>query len=244
MLKRFTDIAVSSLVLIFFSPVIIAAAIAVAITMGRPVIFTQERPGQHGKPFIIYKFRTMSNGRKKDGGYLPDSERVTKLGRILRSTSIDELPQLLNVLKGDMSLVGPRPLLQQFIDLCNSEEAKRLTVRPGITGLAQVNGRNSLSYKQRFEHDLFYVNNQSFRLDMQILYKTIFKVLQCESVIPCGSDMTACNRDDMVIKAELVEPYIEQDRLLADIEANLSAANLVDSVEEEELGPKRYTSTG
>jgi sugar transferase EpsL len=181
-LKRFVDVTLSAALLILLLPLLCVVSMVVILNMGRPVIFRQNRPGQGGRMIGICKFRTMRNDRGSDGRLLPDSERLTRVGAFLRNASLDELPQLWNVLKGDMSLVGPRPLMSQFVQNLTPEQAKRRLVRPGITGWAQVNGRNSLSYERRFELDAWYVEHQSFWLDMRILVRTAFLIVRREDV--------------------------------------------------------------
>lgn len=177
MLKRAFDIAASTSALIVLSPVLAITAYKVKKELGSPVLFRQTRPGLHGKPFEMIKFRTMKDATDKEGNALPDSERLTEFGKKLRASSLDELPELWNVLKGDMSLVGPRPLLMEYLPLYNAEQAKRHNVRPGVTGYAQVNGRNSLSWEDKFKLDTWYVEHQSLWLDMKILLKTVKKVI-------------------------------------------------------------------
>lgn len=177
MLKRAFDITVSTSALVVLSPVLAITAYKVKKELGSPVLFRQTRPGLHGKPFEMIKFRTMKDATDKEGNALPDSERLTDFGKKLRASSLDELPELWNVLKGDMSLVGPRPLLMEYLPLYNAEQAKRHNVRPGVTGYAQVNGRNSLSWEDKFKLDTWYVEHQSFLLDMKILLKTVKKVI-------------------------------------------------------------------
>jgi len=177
MLKRAFDIAASASALVVLSPVLAITAYKVKKELGSPVLFRQTRPGLHGKPFEMIKFRTMKDATDKAGNALPDSERLTDFGKKLRASSLDELPELWNVLKGDMSLVGPRPLLMEYLPLYNAEQAKRHNVRPGVTGYAQVNGRNSLSWEDKFKLDTWYVEHQSFWLDMKILLKTVKKVI-------------------------------------------------------------------
>ena len=177
MLKRAFDIAASASALIVLSPVLAITAHKVKKELGSPVLFRQTRPGLHGKPFEMIKFRTMKDATDKEGNALPDSERLTDFGKKLRASSLDELPELWNVLKGDMSLVGPRPLLMEYLPLYSAEQAKRHNVRPGVTGYAQVNGRNSLSWEDKFKLDTWYVEHQSFLLDMKILLKTVKKVI-------------------------------------------------------------------
>ncbi|TGP43616.1 sugar transferase [bacterium M00.F.Ca.ET.230.01.1.1] len=177
MLKRAFDIAASASALVLLSPVLAITAYKVKKELGSPVLFRQTRPGLHGKPFEMIKFRTMKDATDKEGNALPDSERLTEFGKKLRASSLDELPELWNVLKGDMSLVGPRPLLMEYLPLYNAEQAKRHNVRPGVTGYAQVNGRNSLSWEDKFKLDTWYVEHQSLWLDMKILLKTVIKVI-------------------------------------------------------------------
>lgn len=182
MLKRAFDIAASTSALVVLSPVLAITAYKVKKEMGSPVLFRQTRPGLHGKPFEMIKFRTMKDATDKEGNALPDSERLTEFGKKLRASSLDELPELWNVLKGDMSLVGPRPLLMEYLPLYNAEQAKRHNVRPGVTGYAQVNGRNSLSWEDKFKLDTWYVEHQSFLLDLKILLKTVKKVIIKEGI--------------------------------------------------------------
>lgn len=177
MLKRLIDITASGAALAVLSPVLAITAYKVKKNLGSPVLFKQTRPGLDGKPFEMIKFRTMKNATDKDGNPLPDSERLTPFGQKLRSTSLDELPELWNVLKGDMSLVGPRPLLMEYLPLYSNEQARRHNVRPGVTGYAQVNGRNAISWEQKFALDTWYVDNQSLWLDFKILAKTVKQVL-------------------------------------------------------------------
>ena len=177
MLKRTFDIVASASALVLLSPVLAITAYKVKKELGSPVLFRQTRPGLHGKPFEMIKFRTMKDATDKEGNALPDSQRLTEFGKKLRASSLDELPELWNVLKGDMSLVGPRPLLMEYLPLYNTEQAKRHNVRPGVTGYAQVNGRNSLSWEDKFKLDNWYVEHQSLWLDMKILLKTVKKVI-------------------------------------------------------------------
>ena len=174
--KRWFDLALTLPGLIAISPVLIIIALLVKIRMGSPVLFCQQRPGINGVPFYMFKFRTMTNERDNKGKLLPDKQRLTKLGRFLRSTSLDELPELWNVLKGDLSLVGPRPLLMQYLDRYTSEQARRHEARPGVTGWAQINGRNAISWEEKFELDVWYVDHQTFWLDIRILLVTIGKL--------------------------------------------------------------------
>ncbi len=186
MLKRLIDITASGAALVALSPVLAVTAYKVKKNLGSPVLFKQTRPGLDGKPFEMIKFRTMKDGTDKDGNLLPDSERLTPFGQKLRSTSLDELPELWNVLKGDMSLVGPRPLLMEYLPLYNSEQARRHNVRPGVTGYAQVNGRNAISWEEKFKLDTWYVDNQSLWLDIKILAKTVRQVLIKDGISAAG----------------------------------------------------------
>jgi sugar transferase EpsL len=181
-LKRPLDFLISLIALIVLSPVLLLIGLLVAVRLGRPILFRQVRPGLHGKPFTIYKFRTMTNARDADGHLLPDAERLTPFGRFLRSTSLDELPELFNVLKGDMSLVGPRPLLMEYLDRYTPEQARRHHVRPGITGWAQINGRNAIAWEEKFALDVWYVDHISLGLDLRILALTVWKVLRREGI--------------------------------------------------------------
>ena len=182
MIKRLFDILISVFLLIVLCPIMIVIAILVILNLGLPILFKQVRPGYLGKPFLIFKFRTMSNLSSANGNLLSDNKRLTKLGRILRATSLDELPTLINVLIGDMSLVGPRPLLIEYLPLYDKNQARRHEVKPGITGWAQVNGRNSISWEAKFELDIWYVDNRSFMLDIKILFLTIKAVLSSKAV--------------------------------------------------------------
>ena len=182
MLKRVLDIAMASTALVLLSPVYALVAYKVRKNLGSPVLFRQVRPGLHGKPFEMVKFRTMKDAVDLEGNPLPDSERLTPFGKMLRATSLDEMPELWNVIKGDMSIVGPRPLLMEYLPLYNREQAKRHHVRPGITGHAQVNGRNAISWEKKFELDTWYVENQSLWLDFKIMFKTIKKVIAKDDI--------------------------------------------------------------
>ncbi len=182
MLKRILDVAIASTALVLLSPVYALVAYKVKKNLGSPVLFRQTRPGLYGQPFEMIKFRSMKDALDTAGNPLPDSERLTPFGKMLRATSLDEMPELWNVIKGDMSIVGPRPLLMEYLPLYNSEQAKRHEVRPGITGYAQVNGRNSISWEKKFELDTWYVNNQSFWLDFKIMLKTVKKVLAKDDI--------------------------------------------------------------
>ena len=182
-LKRVMDIGGATVGLVLLSPLILWIAFQVRRYLGSPVLFRQVRPGLHGKPFVMYKFRTMLDLRDEQGNLLPDEKRLTPLGRFLRSTSLDELPELFNVLKGDMSLVGPRPLLMRYLPYFTERERKRFDMRPGITGLAQVSGRNRLTWDERLELDVQYVENWSLLLDLKLVCLTFLKVLRREGVV-------------------------------------------------------------
>ncbi|WP_276527870.1 sugar transferase [Oceanobacillus picturae] len=181
-MKRIFDLIVSLAVLIIFSIIIAITAIIVRAKLGSSILFKQQRPGLHGKPFYVYKFRTMTDEKDANGELLPDYVRLTKTGKVIRKLSLDELPQLFNVLKGDISLVGPRPLLMEYLDLYTQEQARRHEVKPGITGWAQVNGRNAISWEDKFELDVWYVDNRSFWLDIKILFLTVLKVFKSEGI--------------------------------------------------------------
>lgn len=182
MIKRLFDFIIALLLLVVLAPVIAFIAVIIRISIGSPIVFKQQRPGFHGKPFNIYKFRTMTEQYDSAGNLLPDEQRLTKLGLIIRKLSIDELPQLFNVLKGELSLVGPRPLLMEYLDKYTPEQARRHNVKPGITGWAQVNGRNAISWEEKFRLDVWYVDNQSFWLDLKILCLTAIKVIKRDGV--------------------------------------------------------------
>ena len=182
MLKRLLDIIIASIALILLSPLYAFVAYKVKKNLGSPVLFRQVRPGLHGKPFEMIKFRTMKDAVDADGNPLPDSERLTPFGKMLRSTSLDEMPELWNVIKGDMSVVGPRPLLTEYLPLYTAEQAKRHHVRPGMTGHAQVNGRNAIGWEEKFKLDTWYVENQSTLLDFKIMFKTVQKVIAKDDI--------------------------------------------------------------
>lgn len=186
MIKRSIDIVIAAATLLLASPVLLLVAIAVRVNLGSPVLFRQQRPGLHKRPFTMVKFRTMRDAIGRDGRPLPDVDRLTPFGTLLRSTSLDELPELWNVLRGDMSLVGPRPLLMEYLDRYTPEQARRHEVRPGVTGRAQVHGRNALSWDERFRHDVWYVEHQSLTLDLQILMRTLTMVLRRTGVSAKG----------------------------------------------------------
>lgn len=182
LIKFGLDRLAAAIALLIFSPLIVFAAIAIYRRMGRPIVFTQARPGKNGRIFNFYKFRTMTDDRDADGNLLPDVDRITAIGKFLRQTSLDELPQLWNVLKGDMSFVGPRPLLVEYLDRYSPEQARRHDVLPGITGWAQINGRNSISWPEKFKLDVWYVDNWSLWLDLKILFLTVWKVVKKEGI--------------------------------------------------------------
>jgi lipopolysaccharide/colanic/teichoic acid biosynthesis glycosyltransferase len=185
-LKRLFDVTVSGVSLVVLSPVLLGLAYLIARRLGSPVLFSQERPGLNGKPFRMYKFRSMTQARDASGELLPDSERLTQFGRWLRATSLDELPGLWNVFRGDMSLVGPRPLLMEYLEHYSLEQARRHEIKPGMTGWAQINGRNAISWEDKFKLDLWYVDNRSFLLDFQILWGTVLKVLRRDGISAAG----------------------------------------------------------
>lgn len=181
-MKRIIDIVVSFSILIIISPFMLIIASLIRWKLGKPILFKQKRPGLNGKPFYLYKFRSMNNERDSLGELLPDQQRITALGLFLRKFSLDELPQLINVIKGELSLVGPRPLLMEYLPLYTEEQAKRHLVKPGITGWAQVNGRNSITWEEKFQLDVWYVEHHTFLLDIKILWLTLLKVIRSENV--------------------------------------------------------------
>lgn len=182
MLKRLLDIVLSFAALILVSPVLVCTFVVVRYSLGTPVLFRQKRPGKNARLFTLFKFRTMADATGADGTPLPDHMRLTKVGQVIRRLSLDEIPQLFNVLRGDMSLVGPRPLLKQYLERYTPEQARRHLVKPGITGWAQVNGRNALTWNQKFELDVWYVDHSSLRLDLKILFLTVFRVLKRDGI--------------------------------------------------------------
>ncbi|MDR7017306.1 sugar transferase [Acinetobacter sp. 3657] len=186
MIKRLLDIIIATTALVLLSPLYFIVARKVKKNLGSPVLFRQVRPGLHGKPFEMIKFRTMKDAVDAQGNVLPDSERLTPFGKMLRSTSLDEMPELWNVIKGDMSIVGPRPLLMEYLPLYNKEQAKRHDVRPGMTGHAQVNGRNAISWEQKFKLDTWYVENRSLWLDFKIMLQTVKKVIAKDDISEAG----------------------------------------------------------
>lgn len=187
MIKRLFDVCVSVAAIVLLSPLLLVTMLVTRIKLGGPVFFRQQRPGLHGQPFEMVKFRTMTDTRDSESNLLPDGERLTAYGRFLRSTSIDELPELWNVLKGDMSLVGPRPLLMEYLPLYSAEQRRRHEVRPGVTGWAQINGRNAIGWDEKFAFDIWYVDNRSFFLDLKILLMTAKNVLIRRGVNAVGS---------------------------------------------------------
>lgn len=189
-IKRIFDFILSLFALIVLSPVLVLVFILVRIKLGKPAIFKQKRPGFNEKIFTLYKFRTMTDEKNENGELLPDEKRLTKFGKILRSTSLDELPELVNILKGDMSIVGPRPLAVKYLPYYNEEERKRHSVRPGLTGLAQVNGRNALGWEERFKLDVEYTKNISILNDINIIFKTVVKVVKKQDIVVRGTGKT------------------------------------------------------
>lgn len=186
MIKRILDITAAAVALLFFMLPLLVVALLVRLKLGGPVLFVQQRPGRYGKPFKMIKFRTMRDAFDTEGMPLPDVERMTVFGNFLRSTSLDELPELWNVLRGDMSLVGPRPLLMEYLPLYNAQQQRRHEVRPGVTGLAQISGRNALSWEEKFRLDVWYVDNQSIWLDLKIIFLTIKKVVVRDGITSEG----------------------------------------------------------
>ncbi|MBE5819577.1 MAG: sugar transferase [Clostridiales bacterium] len=181
-IKRILDFTISLIAIIVLSPVLLITALLVRIKLGSPIIFKQKRPGKDEKIFTLYKFRTMTDKKDEKGNLLPDEQRLTKFGKLLRSTSLDELPELINIIKGDMSIVGPRPLLVEYLELYNEEQKHRHDVRPGLTGLAQISGRNSITWEAKFKEDIEYINNISFINDIKIILKTVAKVFKREGI--------------------------------------------------------------
>jgi sugar transferase EpsL len=182
MVKRLFDLAIAIPGIIFLSPLMALIALLICPIIGKPVLFLQVRPGLHGKPFVIYKFRTMNSKRDDKGNFLPDADRLTSFGKFLRAFSLDELPELFNVIKGDMSIVGPRPLLMQYLSIYSPEQTRRHNVKPGITGWAQVNGRNAISWEEKFIYDVWYVDNSSLWLDVKIIFRTLWKTLSRKGI--------------------------------------------------------------
>ena len=202
-IKRILDFSLSLIALICLSPILLIVAILVRIKLGKPVIFKQERPGKDEKIFTLYKFRTMTDEKDKQGNLLPDSQRLTKFGKFLRSTSLDELPELVNIVKGDMSIVGPRPLLVRDMIFMNEEQRKRHSVRQGLTGLAQVNGRNNITWEKKLDYDLEYIQNITFIVDFKIILETILKVFRKEDINTDGMD-TAEDLCDYLLRTKQI----------------------------------------
>lgn len=215
--KRTIDIIASYICILLLSPIFLIVAILIKINMGGPVIFSQKRPGRYGRVFEMYKFRTMSNKKDKDGNLLPDKERITRLGKFLRITSLDELPELVNILKGDMSLIGPRPLLVDYLALYTKEQARRHIVRPGLTGYAQVKGRNSISWEEKFELDIYYVDKYDFWLDVKIVIQTVFVVFkrngidEAEGVGMTNFTGTKTDLENNIVEDLVAATYEERD---------------------------------
>ena len=203
MIKRSFDFFFSLLGLILISPLIIIISLLILIKLGRPVFFTQARPGYKAEPFLMVKFRSMTNEKDEEGNLLPNKDRMTRFGKFLRSTSLDELPELWNVIKGDMSLVGPRPLLMDYLPYFSEEQNRRHDVKPGITGWSQVNGRNAIGWDEKLKLDVWYVDNQSFWLDLKILYLTVFRVFKREGIN--HEDHIAMPRFDEFVKKQTPE---------------------------------------
>ncbi|PID40448.1 MAG: sugar transferase [Proteobacteria bacterium] len=185
-IKRLSDLILSVSAIIMMFPLLLIVAAIVRLQMGSPVLYTQTRPGRGGIPFKIFKFRTMTDSRDPGGNLLPDAERLTPFGKFLRAASLDELPELINIIRGDMSIVGPRPLLMQYLERYTPTQARRHEVKPGLTGWAQINGRNAISWEEKFELDVWYVDNQSFWLDMKIIFMTVMKVVRREGISGAG----------------------------------------------------------
>lgn len=186
MIKTIFDFSLSLIGFVFLSPILCLISLLLLLSISAPILFKQKRPGLHGIPFYFYKFRTMTNEKDSNGNLMSENKRITKLGHFLRKTSLDELPSLWNVLKGEMSLVGPRPLLMEYLPLYSKKQMKRYEVKPGITGWAQINGRNSISWEEKFKLDVWYVENRTFLLDIKILFLTIYKVIKADDITPKG----------------------------------------------------------
>lgn len=216
-IKDILDKLVAAIALIVLSPILLAVAIAIYLRMGYPVLFIQPRPGQYGRIFKFYKFRTMTNECDAKGNLLPDEKRLTSIGQFLRKTSLDELPQFWNVLKGDMSFVGPRPLLVEYLERYNPEQARRHEVKPGITGLAQVKGRNSLSWEEKFKLDVWYVDRWSLWLDFKILLLTIWKVIKKEGISQ-DNHVTMEDFEPTVIKKEAINKVQDNHAKIEDLQ--------------------------
>lgn len=201
-IKRPQDFFCGLLALIVLSPILLITAILVRVKLGSPVIFSQERPGLDGKIFKLYKFRSMSDARDEDGNLLPDEKRLGHFGKVLRSTSLDELPELINIIRGDLAVCGPRPLLVRYLSRFNEHQARRHEVRPGLTGLAQVNGRNAVSWEEKFDYDVQYVDNVTFIGDWKIIFKTVFAVLKRDGI---SSESSATMEEFMGTESESVK---------------------------------------
>lgn len=216
-LKRLFDIVSSYVVLVFASPVLLFLALLIRIRLGAPVIFSQVRPGKDGKLFRLYKFRSMTDARDANGKLLPDAERMTSFGRKLRATSLDELPELINIIKGDMSVVGPRPQLVRDMVFFTPEEMERQSVLPGLTGLAQINGRNNIDWKERFRYDLQYIQHITFAEDMRIIYRTIFKVGAQEDIATEGMDTSEDYGDWLLRRNQVTKESYDDKQKMAEM---------------------------
>ena len=216
-LKRLFDIVSSCAVLVFASPVLLFLALLIRIRLGAPVIFAQVRPGKDGKLFRLYKFRSMTDARDADGKLLPDAERMTDFGRKLRATSLDELPELINIIKGDMSVVGPRPQLVRDMVFFTPEEMKRQSVLPGLTGLAQISGRNNIDWKERFRYDLQYIQHITFAEDMRIIYRTIFKVGAQEDIVTEGMETSEDYGDWLLRRNQVTKESYDDKQKMAEM---------------------------
>ena len=214
-IKRILDVLLCTIALIVLSPILLIIAILVRVKLGSPIIFKQKRPGKDEKIFTLYKFRTMTDKKDDNGNLLPDSERLTKFGKILRSTSLDELPELINIIKGDMSIVGPRPQLIRDMVFMTDEQRKRHSVRQGLTGLAQVNGRNNITWEEKINYDLEYINNITFIGDVKIILKTIIKVFKKDDIATDGMD-TAEDLGDYLLRTKKISEE-EYDRKLESV---------------------------
>lgn len=221
--KRCIDIVGAGLGLIVLSPVLAVVAIAIWLDMGRPILFKHQRPGYKGKPFNMLKFRTMRKPKEDENMYLTDAERVTRLGNFLRNYSLDELPELFNVLKGDMSLVGPRPLLVEYLPLYTTEQSRRHEVKPGITGWAQINGRQYLTFSERFKLDVWYVDNYSFWLDFKILLRTVVKALKSDGVLT-GQELKEVDDVGFITAASQDQIYLNEEDIIETTERGIDFA--------------------
>lgn len=201
MLKRILDILICCVVIVIAAPIVLIVVVLIYLALGKPILFRQIRIGFHGREFCIYKFKTMTDKRNRDGKLLPDEDRLTRLGLFLRSFSIDELPQIINVLKGDMSIVGPRPFISEYLPYYTEHQMQRHLVKPGITGWAQINGRNSISWEKKIELDLWYVENMSLSLDIKILLVTLYKVIGVRGVLATGNKDNVLPQEPLDIEA-------------------------------------------